>query len=96
MRVLARPRILALVLLLPPPCAAAQSGMPGSPHPAMAGMDRIVELRQYTLLPGKRDVLVDLFEAEFVESQEARGRTPDSTRTIAFALQRARPRRRQV
>jgi hypothetical protein len=33
----------------------------------------IVELRQYTLLPGKRDVLIDLFEANFVESQEETG-----------------------
>jgi len=30
----------------------------------------IVELRQYTLHPGKRDVLIDLFDREFVESQE--------------------------
>lgn len=33
----------------------------------------MVELRQYTLFPGKRDVLIDLFEQEFVESQEAAG-----------------------
>jgi len=33
----------------------------------------IVELRQYTLHPGKRDVLIDLFDHEFVESQEALG-----------------------
>jgi NIPSNAP len=33
----------------------------------------IVELRQYTLLPGKRDDLIELFEAEFIESQEAVG-----------------------
>jgi hypothetical protein len=33
----------------------------------------IVELRQYTLHPGQRDVLVDLFDREFVESQEALG-----------------------
>jgi len=31
----------------------------------------IVELRQYTLHPGKRDVLIDLFDRQFVESQEA-------------------------
>jgi quinol monooxygenase YgiN len=35
----------------------------------------IVELRQYTLYPGKRDVLIDLFDREFVESQEAVGMT---------------------
>src|SRR6266545_4038317 len=33
----------------------------------------ILELRQYTLHPGKRDVLIDLFDHEFVESQEAVG-----------------------
>ena len=33
----------------------------------------IVELRQYTLHPGKRDVLIDLFDRQFVESQEALG-----------------------
>ena len=33
----------------------------------------IIELRQYTLHPGKRDVLIELFDREFVESQEALG-----------------------
>jgi hypothetical protein len=33
----------------------------------------VVELRQYTLHPGKRDVLIELFDREFVESQEALG-----------------------
>src|SRR5437870_12322186 len=33
----------------------------------------IVELRQYTLHPGQRGVLIDLFDREFVESQEALG-----------------------
>lgn len=33
----------------------------------------VVELRQYTLHAGQRDVLIDLFEREFVESQEACG-----------------------
>ena len=33
----------------------------------------VVELRQYTLRPGGRDVLVELFDREFVESQEALG-----------------------
>lgn len=35
----------------------------------------VVELRQYTLHPGRRDALIDLFEREFVESQEAVGMT---------------------
>ena len=33
----------------------------------------VVELRQYTLHPGHRDSLIELFEREFVESQEACG-----------------------
>jgi hypothetical protein len=31
----------------------------------------IVELRQYTLHPGKRDVLLALFERAFIEAQQA-------------------------
>lgn len=33
----------------------------------------IVELRQYTLRSGQRDVLIDLFDREFIESQEEAG-----------------------
>ena len=33
----------------------------------------VVELRRYTLRPGQRDTLVELFDANFVESQEAVG-----------------------
>jgi hypothetical protein len=33
----------------------------------------VLELRQYTLKPGQRDVLISLFEREFVETQEAVG-----------------------
>jgi len=33
----------------------------------------VLELRQYTLEPGKREVLIELFEREFVDSQEALG-----------------------
>jgi hypothetical protein len=47
-----------------PPVVTAQAGQQPT---------TIVELRQYTLRPGQRDVLIDLFEREFVESQEAVG-----------------------
>src|SRR3984893_15148237 len=40
---------------------------------AEATSSAVVELRQYTLHAGKRDVLIDLFDREFVESQEALG-----------------------
>jgi quinol monooxygenase YgiN len=33
----------------------------------------VVELRQYTLHPGRRDELIELFEREFIESQESTG-----------------------
>lgn len=35
--------------------------------------DAVVELRQYTLQPGQRDILIELFEREFIEPQEAVG-----------------------
>ncbi len=38
-----------------------------------ANLSPIVELRQYTLHPAQRDVLIDLFDHEFVETQEALG-----------------------
>jgi hypothetical protein len=36
-------------------------------------IDNVLELRQYTLHPGQRDTLIELFDREFVESQEAVG-----------------------
>ena len=33
----------------------------------------VVELRQYTLLPGRRDELIEVFDRELVETQEACG-----------------------
>jgi hypothetical protein len=36
-------------------------------------MGEVLELRQYTLRPGQRDVLIELFDREFVETQEADG-----------------------
>jgi NIPSNAP protein len=36
-------------------------------------MSEVLELRQYTLHPGRRDELIDLFDREFVESQDALG-----------------------
>ena len=35
--------------------------------------DTIFELRQYVLHPGQRDILVDVFDDNFVEGQEATG-----------------------
>jgi len=36
-------------------------------------MSEVFELRQYTLHPGKRDTLIELFDRELVETQEAAG-----------------------
>jgi hypothetical protein len=44
----------------------------GMPPPEAAECS-VVELRQYTLRPGQRDVLIELFDREFVESQESAG-----------------------
>lgn len=38
-----------------------------------ASEDTVFELRQYTLYGGRRDTLIDLFEKNFIESQEAVG-----------------------
>ncbi len=36
-------------------------------------MNEVLELRQYTLRPGRRDTLIDLFDRELVDPQEAVG-----------------------
>ena len=46
----------------------------------------IVELRQYTLRPGQRDTLIELFDREFVEPQEA-----EDIRVIGQFRDRDRP-----
>ncbi|MGW5696152.1 NIPSNAP family protein, partial [Streptomyces asiaticus] len=33
----------------------------------------VIELRQYTLRPGRRDELIELFDREFIETQEETG-----------------------
>ena len=42
-------------------------------NPAGPACCQLVELRQYIAYPGQRDVLITLFEREFVESQEVVG-----------------------
>jgi NIPSNAP len=39
----------------------------------MAGCCSVVELRQYTVHPDQRDALIEIFDREFVETQEAEG-----------------------
>jgi hypothetical protein len=45
-----------------------RSGVGGDPT-----ISRVVELRQYTLRPGQREILIELFERELIEPQEAVG-----------------------
>lgn len=40
---------------------------------ARGGADAIIELRRYRLRPHARETLIDLFDREFIESQEAEG-----------------------
>jgi hypothetical protein len=42
-------------------------------HGRLLHEDTTIELRQYRMKPGRRDDLIDLFEREFIESQEAVG-----------------------
>jgi NIPSNAP len=64
----------ALKFLMATVVFAAQGfGMENPDVPTTETCCPIVELRQYKLHPGKRDVLIDRFEREFVESQEALG-----------------------
>lgn len=46
-----------------------------SPSSSQPDCCAVLELRQYTLKPGQRDVLIDVFDRHFVESQEALGMT---------------------
>jgi hypothetical protein len=43
------------------------------PTDASTTASAVVELRQYALHPGRRETLIDLFDREFVETQEAVG-----------------------
>jgi quinol monooxygenase YgiN len=54
--------------------AAPALGQSAEPHVAAGDASQaVVELRQYTLHPGQRDTLIEIFEQNFIESQEATG-----------------------
>ncbi len=61
------------------PAVAAGSLLASSlryrPEEAAATCCPVVELRQYMLHPGQRDTLIELFDREFLESQETTGMT---------------------
>lgn len=52
---------------------ASGAGRAASDPPSSASSCPVLELRKYTLHPGQRDVLIDLFERELVETQEELG-----------------------
>ena len=50
--------------------AASSNAVAAAPLPTS---ESVLELRQYKIVPGRRDEFIDLFERRFVESQEAMG-----------------------
>jgi hypothetical protein len=53
--------------------AVAAASAAQAPAPAPADDHPVLELRQYKIVPGRREAMIALFEREFVESQEAVG-----------------------
>ena len=49
--------------------------MPAQPSAQTDRFSPIVELRQYDMVPGERDTLIDIFDMHFIEGQEAEGIT---------------------
>src|SRR4029453_11824447 len=71
-----------IAIALTPQIGAAMNAQPSSE----ARCCPVIELRQYTLKPGQREVLIDLFDRYFVEAQESAGMT-----VIGQFRDRARP-----
>jgi hypothetical protein len=55
-------------------------------NPAQRPSDGVIDLRQYTLKPGKRDTLIDLFERKLVEAQEQVLRQSTQLKVCEFQL----------
>lgn len=74
-RIRLRPRVARLLRALGLVAAASATGTTSTnAAPTVAGDTQVVvELRQYTLHPGRRDTLIDLFEQHFIEAQEQAG-----------------------
>jgi quinol monooxygenase YgiN len=66
LRALATLACIARVITLEAQAEPRPASIVSAPH-------TVLELRQYTLHPGNRDVLIDIFERNFVEGQEAQG-----------------------
>lgn len=74
-RIRLRPGVARLLRALGLIAAASATSTTTAQAGATAAGDTqaVVELRQYTLHPGRRDTLIDLFEQHFIESQEQAG-----------------------
>ncbi|PAQ12306.1 NIPSNAP family protein [Mesorhizobium temperatum] len=48
---------------------------PNAPSKSRLNASPVVELRQYTLKPGRRETLIDIFDGHLIEGQEAAGMT---------------------
>ena len=55
--------------------ASEPAGESEGRSPSVKSCCPVIELRQYTLKPGQREALIDVFDRHFVESQEAVGMT---------------------
>ncbi|WP_028935198.1 NIPSNAP family protein [Pseudonocardia spinosispora] len=53
--------------------ATVPAGTLSPPRPASGLSSPVLELRQYTFLPGARDTFIELFDREFIGPQEAAG-----------------------
>lgn len=78
LRVKVRPGIARIlralgVIAAAAPIAGGSAEAPTAAATAAADTQAVVELRQYTLHPGKRDTLIALFDAQFIEAQEESG-----------------------
>jgi hypothetical protein len=62
-------------LLVTTTASGTENSAQGSRSSSQRDCCAVLELRQYTLKPGQRDVLIDLFDRHFIESQEAVGMT---------------------
>lgn len=68
-----RPTIARILRALGLLAAAGSTAQAAAPAAAAVDEQAVIELRQYTLHPGKRDTLIEIFEQNFIEAQEQAG-----------------------
>jgi len=65
--------VLATMIIVSSVIASSFGRAANEAQRAAAACCPVVELRQYSLKPGQRDTLIDIFDREFIETQEAVG-----------------------